>query len=90
MNNTLFVKDIPALGAAFKRKDTLEARRNLMPFFWDSIAVKGQLIGNRSLKSFASVTNRHWFSYPGYNEILTGFSDPLINTNNKLYNHNTK
>jgi hypothetical protein len=89
INNTLFVKDIPALVAAFKRKDTLEARRNLMPFFWDSIAVKGQLIGNRSLKSFASVTNRHWFSYPGYNEILTGFSDPLINTNNKLYNQNT-
>jgi len=89
INNSLYVKDIPSISAIYKKDDTLKARRNLMPFFWDSISVKGQLIGNRSLKSFSSVTNRHWFSYPGYNEILTGFSDPTINTNNKIYNHNT-
>jgi hypothetical protein len=33
-------------------------------------------------------TNRFWFSYPGYNEILTGFSDPVIDSNEKKYNPN--
>ena len=33
-------------------------------------------------------TNAQWFSYPGYNEILTGFSDPNITSNAKKYNEN--
>ena len=27
-----------------------------------------------------------WFSYPGYNEILVGYSDPNINSNDKINN----
>jgi len=33
-------------------------------------------------------TNIFRFSYPGYNEILTGFSDPYVDSNAKLYNKN--
>jgi hypothetical protein len=65
-----------------------EARQKLMPFFWSTLAKEGQLIGNRWKGSKMNCTNRFWFSYPGYNEILTGFSDPEINSNAKKYNPN--
>jgi hypothetical protein len=59
-----------------------------MPFFWNTIARRGQLYGNRSLGSLVGVTNRHRFSYPGYNEILTGFADDRIDSNDKKPNPN--
>ena len=65
------------------------ARKKLMPFFWDSIASKGFLLGNRSLGNTVDVTNRFWFSYPGYGEILSGYSDPRINSNAKINNPDT-
>ncbi len=34
------------------------------------------------------VTNPHWFSYPGYSEILTGFVEPSITSNDKVPNPN--
>lgn len=89
MTNAQFVKEARTIDSLFGGESKLERRKKLMPFFWDSIAVKGQILGNRSLNSRVNVTNIHWFSYPGYNEILTGFSDPYINTNNKIYNPNT-
>jgi hypothetical protein len=64
------------------------ARLKLMPFFWNTIAKKGMLLGNRWDGSQVDVTNRFWFSYPGYNEILTGVSDPRIDSNNKKLNPN--
>ncbi len=66
-----------------------EARRTkLMPFFWNTIARQGQLYGNRQYNNLVNVTNTMWFSYPGYNEILTGFTDPGIRSNNKINNDN--
>ena len=42
------------------------------------------------LGSKVNVTNNQWFSYPGYNEILTGKADnERINSNDKTYNPNT-
>jgi len=36
-----------------------------------------------------NLTNNHWFSYPGYNEILTGKADDdRISSNNKIPNPN--
>jgi hypothetical protein len=64
------------------------ARRQLMPFVWDVVATNGTLIGNRDQSSFMRVTNPWWFSYPGYNEILTGRSDPAIDSNDKRWNAN--
>jgi hypothetical protein len=62
--------------------DNLAERRNLLlPFFWQTLAVKGQIYGNRQKNSFVNVRNPYWFSYPGYNEILTGFADERINSN---------
>ena len=34
------------------------------------------------------VSNGWWFSYPGYNEILTGKADPAIDSNDKNWNTN--
>jgi hypothetical protein len=43
-----------------------------LTFLWNTIATKGQIYGNRQYKNFVNITNQQWFSYPGYNEILTG------------------
>src|SRR5712675_1035281 len=52
-----------------------ERRRLLMPFMWDVIARQGQLFGNQEAGSIARVTNGVAYSYPGYNEMLTGHPD---------------
>jgi hypothetical protein len=62
--------------------DTMERRKKLMPFFWTTIAQKGQLYGNRLYENKIDNANPHWFSYPGYNEIFTGYPDEKVNTNN--------
>jgi hypothetical protein len=70
-------------------RDTPEARREaLMPFFWGTLAKQGQLYGNQHKGSTAHVTNGRNFSYPGYSEILCGFSDPRIDSNAKKPNAN--
>src|SRR5687768_11295160 len=56
-------------------------RRRLMPFFWNTIAAKGQVYGNRRLGNKVNVFNRYKFSYPGYSEIFTGYADTAINSN---------
>jgi hypothetical protein len=82
------VKDIDALKKKFWR-DTPEARREtLMPFFWQVISREGQLHGNKTLGSSVTVTNKLNFSYPGYNETLTGYVDPKVNSNDKIPNQN--
>lgn len=76
------------------RKDfwraTPEARREaLCPFLWGTVAKQGQLWGHRTLGSEVRVTNGRNFSYPGYNEFLTGVADPRIDSNDKILNANT-
>ncbi len=63
-------------------------RRKLMPFFWGEVAARGQLFGNRDTGSPAQVMNAEWFSYPGYNELLTGWVDPMVNSNLPRPNRN--
>ncbi len=63
-------------------------RRRLMPFFWDTVAVDGLVFGNRWAGNLVNCSNPYWFSYPGYNEILTGAADPAIDSNDKLPNRN--
>lgn len=58
-----------------------ERRKRLLPFFWNTISEKGQIYGNRDLGNKVDNANRYWFSYPGYNEILTGYPDTLVNSN---------
>jgi len=63
------------------RERVEERRAALLPFFWTVIAKQGQLYGNQTRGSVARVTNGMAFSYPGYNEMLTGRPDPRINSN---------
>ena len=66
-----------------------ERRTKLMPFFWKTLARQGQIHGNRNLGSKVNVTNPYWFSYPGYNEIFSGYADEKINSNDYAPNPNT-
>ena len=60
----------------------LKARRELLlPFIWSTLASKGQLFGNRRLGNRVDVANPYWFSYPGYNELFTGYPDSAVNSN---------
>ena len=53
----------------------------LMPFLNGVVARQGVLAGDRDHGSCVAVGNDRWFSYPGYNEILTGRPDPAIKSN---------
>ena len=63
------------------RETPEERRKALFPFLWTTIATHGQIFGNQTKGSVAHVTNPYAFSYPGYNEMLTGAHDPQINSN---------
>jgi hypothetical protein len=63
------------------RDTPVERRKALFPFLWTTVATQGQIFGNRTLGSPARVTNGKAFSYPGYNEMLTGHPDPRIDSN---------
>ena len=59
-----------------------EARREvLFPFLWGTVAKQGQIFGNRLKGSDAHVSNGKAFSYPGYNEMSTGFPNDAITSN---------
>lgn len=76
------------LAARFDRP-TPEARREaLLPFIWTVVAREGQILGDPTRGSRVRVTNGLWFSYPGYNEMLAGFADPRIDSNDKNVNPN--
>ncbi len=73
----------------FWNENPEKRRELLMPFFWSTIKQQGQLYGNRNLGNKINVSNNQWFSYPGYNEILTGSADnERVNTNDKFDNPN--
>jgi hypothetical protein len=88
IGNEAYVDDADLLKARFWDDDAETRRKLLMPFFWSVIAKQGQLHGNRVHGSQVNLTNNFWFSYPGYNEILTGFRDDLIDSNDKIENSN--
>ena len=89
INNSRFVENIPELKNEFWAESKKERREKLFPFVWDFIAQKGIILGNRWEGNKVNLTNRMVFSYPGYNEILTGKADDQrINSNDKIYNPN--
>jgi hypothetical protein len=83
LNNAEFggVEDTAVLRRAYLVGDAEANRRALMPFMWSVIARDGQIFGDRDLGSTVAVTNGYKFSYPGYNEMLTGKPDPHIDRN---------
>ena len=82
------VRNAAAIEQRFAAGTAEERRRRLMPFVWSAVAKEGQIFGDPSAGSEARVTNGFAFSYPGYNEMLTGFADPNINSNNRVLNPN--
>lgn len=82
------VSDTTALLREFWRAGADERRRVLLPFLWNTVARDGQVFGNQAQGSRGSVTNGLKFSYPGYNEMLTGAADPRIDSNDHGPNEN--
>jgi hypothetical protein len=68
--------------------DPSNRRTALMPFVHGVMARDGVVIGDRDDGECARVANDMWFSYPGYNEILTGRPDPRIVENDDKWNEN--
>lgn len=81
--------DSTLIYSTYWAEDLVERRTKLMPFFWKTIVRQGQIHGNRDLGSKVNVTNPYWFSYPGYNEIFSGYADDNINSNDYPPNPNT-
>jgi len=75
------VRDTAALRRDFARPTVEQSRLELMPFLWSVVARQGQIYGNRNRGADGHVTNTMKFSYPGYNELLTGAADPRIDRN---------
>jgi len=68
---------------------TPEARREkLMPFFWGTLMRHhGSIAGSPARRSDVHLANRHWFSYPGYAEMLLGVAhDERIASNDAVQN----
>ncbi|WP_324670548.1 sulfatase-like hydrolase/transferase [Hymenobacter sp. GOD-10R] len=84
-----YYSDRKSLQTLFGQSSTEQRRQALMPFLWSTVVKQGQVYGNRNLGSLVNVTNNQWFSYPGYNEILTGAADNArIHSNDPLPNPN--
>ncbi len=88
ISNNLYVQNPDQLKDNFWDETVFERRKKLMPFVWNSVNEIGQIHGNRLFGSKMNLTNEYWFSYPGYNEILTGEADKKIQSNNKINNPN--
>ncbi len=82
------VAEREALLRNYWREDVAARRAQLMPFLWNTIARQGQLLGDRTAGSPATVENGLKFSYPGYSEMLVGFHDSRIDSNAKTPNPN--
>ena len=82
------VEEPEALARDFRRPSAEEGRRTLLPFFWNVVAKDGQLFGNQTEGSLAHDTNGQDFSYPGYNEMLSGAPDARIDSNDPNPNPN--
>lgn len=88
IENEKYVSNSEKLKDEFWQDDYRDRRNKLTPFIWDEIVKIGQVYGNRNIGSFVNITNPHRFSYPGYSEILVGFVDERIDSNNKVNNPN--
>ena len=91
-------QSLAANGDYAERSETIIARYGavnaadsaaaLMPFLHNTVFRNGTVVGNRDKDSCARVSNAWYFSYPGYNEILTGVVDDSIDSNAKVPNIN--
>ena len=76
------------LSEDFWTPDLDKRKRLLMPWLWETVGERGILLGNRALGSDGIITNGRNFSYPSYNELLSGQPDDRIDSNDKIPNPN--
>lgn len=88
INDTKHTQDTATMKMLYWADSENERRQKLMPFFWNILAKKGQLYGNRNFENKVNTANIYTFSYPGYNEIFTGNTDLLVSSNKKKLNKN--
>ena len=88
MRDTSFVRDTTLIRQLYWSSNAEERRKKLLPFFWNVIAEKGRLSGNRAYGNDVNVSNLFKISYPGYNEILTGYADKRFIPNLAVANKN--
>jgi arylsulfatase A-like enzyme len=86
LNNKKFVRENNHVKEQFWHDNEKQRRQLLMPFFWETMAKEGMVIGNRTMGSKMSLANQWHFSYPGYSEIFTGVVDHSLNSNEKKLN----
>lgn len=86
--NKKFTSDSESVVKKFWSDDINERRKKLFPFLWTTIETSGILLGNRTKGCEVNNANKYWFSYPGYNEIFTGYPDTAVNSNDKIKNKN--
>ncbi|QEG34250.1 alkaline phosphatase family protein [Bythopirellula goksoeyrii] len=93
-DNRLIDKEIggvynpPRIRETYWHEDPLVRRERLMPFIWSVVAKEGQLYGSALDDCQVLVENGKYFSYPGYQELLCGFPDKSIASNDKVNNKN--
>ena len=88
INNPRYTSDVALAKLMYADSTTETNRKKLLPFFWNVIQQQGQLYGNRSYKNKVNVFNGYKFSYPGYNEILSGYADIRVSSNEPENNLN--
>lgn len=88
-NKLYFQSDSAGIYKKYWAEDAETRRKTLLPFFWNTIATQGQLYGNRWIGNYVNVSNPYKFSYPGYSEILCGYVDTAVNSNEYKPNPNT-
>ena len=87
--NKKFTHDSSGTHDDFWNRDTMVRREKLFPFLWSVVAKQGQIYGNRQYANRVDNANPYKFSYPGYNEMFTGYPDPAVNSNEKIINPNS-
>jgi len=88
IGNSRYVEDTALLKESYWDSSAELRRQKLMPFFWNTIARQGQLYGNRLFDNKVNVANFYKISYPGYNEMFTGWADPVFIPNVPVRNRN--
>lgn len=88
ISNPAYTPDTSTIRAMYWADSESERRQRLMPFFWNVLSRKGQLLGNRHFNNRVNTANIYAFSYPGYNEIFTGTTDLMVASNKKKKNSN--
>ena len=83
-----FTKEPSSTSKSFWSDDINERRKKLFPFLWTVVAEQGQLYGNRHYHNYVNNANPFKFSYPGYNELFTGYPDIQVSSNEKILNKN--